>query len=310
MSSIDEFMEYCIQILDANIGKRSKRIVNKARSIKDLNDGSDIHDYEEFIHQIELNISVISGKNNAVNICNNIRSKAIELNFDRQTMAIYNSLKTETTELSITEFLRKINIKDIYAFRTKVMGTTDGKNQMASSVANKIDDFLMKNVLPTENAVNKYATYLAYKSCEDIKKIKIDIIEKIKIQVRKELTRKAVMVEIKNMFKKYPNPAQSDIDDFVKHIHLLNLNVHEDELRQQILHEMLYNKFNESKDIKGSSELAQFLDIIKTYDDKKDISKEMQRQGIIYLIEDDSGLSEKSLDEFIKLVKTHQSGKY
>ncbi len=306
MSSIDEFMEYCIQILDANIGKRSKRIVNKVRSVKDLNDRSDIHDYEEFIHQIELNISVISGKNNAVNICNDIRSKAIELNFNKQAMDIYNSLKTETLELSITEFLRKINIKDICAFRTKAMGITDGKKPMASSVANKIDDFLIKHLLPTENAVNKYATFLAYKSCEDIKKIKIEIIEKVKTQVKKELTRKAVMIEIKNLFKKYPNPTQSDIDDFVKHIHLLKLNIPEDELRQQILHEMLYNKFNESKDIKGSSELAQFLDIVKTYDDKKDISKEMQRQGIIYLIEDESGLSEKSLDEFIKLVKARQ----
>lgn len=306
MSSIDEFMEYCTRILDANIGKRSKRIVNKARSIKDLNDRSDIHDYEEFIHMIELNISVISGKNNAVNICNDIRSKAIELNFNRQAMDIYNSLKTETTELSITEFLRKINIKDIYAFRTKAMGVADGQKPLGSSMANKIDDFLIKHLLPTENAVNKYATFLAYKSCEDIKKIKIDIIEKIKIQVKKELTRKAIMIEIKNLFKKYPNPTQTDIDDFVKHIHLLDLKIQEDELRQQILHEMLYNKFNKPRDIGESSELAQFLDIIKTYDDKKDISKEMQRQGIIYLIEDESGVSEKSLDEIIKLVKTHQ----
>lgn len=307
MSSIDEFMEYCTRILDANIGKRSKRIVNKARSMKDLNDRSDIHDYEEFIHLIELNIGVISGKNNAVNICNDIRSKAIELNLNRQAMDIYNSLKTETSELSITEFLRNIYIKDIFAFRTKTMGINDGHKPLGSSMANKIDDFLIKHLLPTENAVNKYATYLAYKSCEDIKKIKNDIIERVKARVKKELTRKAIMIEIENLFKKYPNPTQADINDFVKHIHLLDLKIQEDELRQQILHEMLYNKFNKPRDIGGeSSELAQFLDIIKTYDDKKDISKEMQRQGIIYLIEDESGVSEKSLDEFIKLVKTRQ----
>jgi hypothetical protein len=115
--------------------------------------------------------------------------------------------------------------------------------------------------------------------------------------------------ELKNFLELFPQPTQIDIEDFVKHIRLSKLNnFQEDELRQQILDGILYRKFYKSQDIVESAELAQFLDIIKTYDNKKDIKKEMQRQGIIYLIEDESGVSDKLLDEYIEpitLIEKH-----
>ncbi len=301
MSSNDEFMEYCIKILDDNFGYQSKRIIDRARSKKNLNDASNIHDFEEFINLIELNISVLSGKNNAVNICNSIRSKAIELNISKQAMDIYNALRTESSELSIGEFLRKINVMDVWAFRTKATGTAE-KQKLEFSMNNKIDDFLMKHTLPTESDIKRYSAYLSLKFCEDVKKIKIGIIEKVKIRVKNELIGKAIQEEIKNFLTRYPEPAPNDIDDFVNHIHLSNLNFQDDELRQQIEDEMLYGKFYESQDREESQELAQFFEIIKTHNDQKDISAEMQRQGIIYLIEDESGVSDKLLDEYVELI--------
>ncbi|VVB85326.1 Uncharacterised protein [uncultured archaeon] len=310
MSSIDEFLEYSNQVLNANIGYRSKRIIDKVKSIKKLNDTSNLRDFEEFINLIELDTGVIAGKNNATNICSVLRSKAIELNISRQAMEIFNTLRAESSELNITEFLKKINVVDACAFRTKERDMTDNQKPLRLSISNNIDEFLMKHALPTEAIINRYSTYLAYKTCEDIKKIKKDIIEKVKNFVRNTLIRKAIREKTNNFLGVYPQPAQTDIDDFIKHIQLSNPDIQKDELRQQILNEIFYDKLSESRDMDGptvlaleeSTEFAQLLDIISTYNDKKDIIMEMRRQGIFYLIEDEKGVSDKLLDEYIGLI--------
>lgn len=302
MSPIDEFLEYSVQILNANIGYRSKTIIDKARSKKKLNEKSNLGDFEEFINLIELDVSVISGKNNAVNICSAIRSKAIELNISKQAMDIFNTLRIESSELSICEFLKKINVTDVCTFRTKPLEITDEQIPIKFTINKKIEEFLKKHILPNESIINGFATNLAFKFCEDIKRVKKDIIEKVKFRVKNTLIRKAIRNEIRNFLELFPQPTQTDIEDFVKHIRLSKLNFQEDELRQQILDEILYRKFYKSQDIVESAELAQFLDIIKTYGNKKDIKKEMHRQGIVYLIEDNSGVSDKLLDEYIESI--------
>lgn len=300
MSPIDEFLEYCAQILNAHIGYRSKTIIDKAISKKKLNERSNLGDFEEFINLIELDVSVISGKNNAMNICSVIRSKAIELNISKQAMDIFNALRIESSELSISEFLKKINVTDVCTFRTKAMDKTDEQIPINLTINKKIEELLKKHLLPNESIINGFATNLAFKYCEDIKRVKKKVIEKVKVRVKNTLIRKAIRNEMKNFLQLFPQPNQTDIDDFIKHIRLSKLNFQEDELRQQILDEILYRKFYKSQDIVESDELTQFLDIIKTYDNKKDIKKEMQRQGIIYLIEDETGVSYKLLDEYIE----------
>ncbi len=311
MSSIDEFLESCDQILNANIGFRSKRIINKVKSQKKLNDTSNLSDFDEFINLIELDVSVISGKYNAINICNEIRSKSIEINISKQARDIFNAFRTETAELSIIDFLRKINVAEVCAFHKRAMETTDEQKPLKFSINKKIDEFSGKHALPTEGDINRFATYLAYKFCDDVKSIKKNIIEKIRTQVKNILIRKAIRDEIKNFLVTFPQPARTDVDDFIKHLGLSKLNFQEDDLRNQILDEILYRKFYESQKKEEPSELAmeespeliQFLDMIRTFDNSEDITKEMQRQGIIYIIEDESGISNKLLDEYKKLIK-------
>ena len=302
MSPITEFLEYCNQILNANIGYRSKKIIDKARSKKKLNENSNLGDFEEFINLIEHDVSVISGKNNAVNICSAIRSKAIELNISKQAKDIFNALRIESSELSISEFLKNINVNDVCTFRTKTTEKTNEQIPIKFYINKKIEEFLKRHILPNESIINKFATKLAFKFCEDIKKVKHDVIEQVKLRVKNTLIRKAIQNEIRNFLELFPQPNQTDLEDFVKHIRLSKLNIQEDELRQQILDEILYRKFYKSQDIVEPAELAQFLDIIKTYDNKTDIKKEMQRQGIVYLIEDESGISYKLLDEYIEQI--------
>ncbi len=308
MSSIDEFLEFCTQILNADIGHHSKRIVNKVKSMKKLDDKSNLQDFEEFINLMEKDVSVVSGKNNAVNICSALRSKAIELNYSKQAMEIYNALRVETSELSISDFLKKINVVGACTFRPKSIGVADKHKSPNFSISKKIEQFLKKHVLPTESDINRFATKLAYQFCEDIKLVKEDIIAKVQTRVKDSLRIEAIREETKDFLTAYPQPTQPDIDDFIRHVHLSKRNLKEDELRHQIVDEIFHHKFD-SRDsevpnelaAEDSTELAEFLDIIKTYDNKKDIIKEMQRRGIIYIIEDESGISNKLLDEYIDI---------
>ncbi|MDO8728089.1 MAG: hypothetical protein Q7J35_18710 [Candidatus Methanoperedens sp.] len=308
MSPINEFLEYCNKILNANIGYRSKTIIDKARSKKKLNENSDLGDFEEFINLIELDVSVVSGRNNAINICSALRSKAIELNASKQAKDIFNALRIESSELSISEFLKNINVNDVCTFRTKSTEKTNEQIPIKFSINKKIEEFLKRHILPNESIINKFATKLSFKFCEDIKKVKREVIEQVKLSVKNTLIKKAIQNEIRNFLGLFPHPNQNDLEDFVKHIRLSKLDIQEDELRQQILDEILYRKFYKSQDIVEPAELAQFLDIIKTFDNKTDIKKEMQRQGIVYLIEDGSGISYKLLDEYIEpiaLIERH-----
>ena len=166
-------------------------------------------------------------------------------------------------------------------------------------ISNKIQEFLLKNTLPTESEISRHATYLAFRYGSDAKKIKKDIIDKVKISIKDVIDRK----EIDRFFAEYPQPKQTDIDDFVKYLHLLRPQLQEDELRQQIEKERLYRKFGgRPRDIGETSELDKFIDIIKTRIVKEDCIKAMQKQGLSYVIKDESGISDKLLKEFIKLI--------
>ncbi len=311
MSSTDEFLDFSYQILNNNIGLWSSRIIDKAKSNKRLNETSTLHDFEEFINYLELDISVIAGKNNAINICNTIKSKALEISISKQAKDIFNSLMSESVELSISDFLKNIYVADVSAFRSRDPGQTGNEGSIKSPINVKIKEFLEEHTLPTEAVINRFATYVAYKFSDDVNRVKKELIEKINDRVKNMLLRKAIREDIINFLTAYPQPTKSDVDDFITYSSLSKMNFQEAELRQQILDEILYHKFYESQDlpepsepdIEESSELSHFLEIIRTNDDKKDIIKEMRKLGIIYLIEDESGVFERLLDEYIYIIK-------
>jgi len=311
MSSTDEFLDFSYQVLNDNIGLWSDRIIDKAKSNKRLNETSTLRDFEEFINYLELDISVIAGKNNAINICNSIKSKALEISISKQAKDIFNSLMTESIELSISDFLKNIYVADVCAFRSRDLEKTGNEGLIKSPINSKIKDFLEEHTLPTEGVINRFATYVAYKFSEDVNRVKKEIIEKINDRVKNMLLRKAIREDIINFLTAYPQPTKSDVDDFITYSSLSKMNYQEAELRQQILDEVLYHKFYETQEmpeppesaIEESSELSHFLDIVRTNEDKKDIIKEMRKLGIIYLIEDESGVFERLLDEYIYIIK-------
>ncbi len=298
MAMADEFVKYCSQTLEAKIGPLAKGIINKAQSKKSLNETSALNDYEEFINVIETGIRVISGKNYAANLCNTLRSKAIEISVSKDAVDICKSISTETNDFNINDFLRRINITDIGS----AVEVTQKLKSTQGFINTKIDEFIKNNTLPTESDITRYATSLLIKYGIDAEKAKKDIIEQIKIQVRDAIGTKAQREAINNFLTICPQPNENDVEYFIKYINLLKLNFDEVDFRQKIEKERLYRKFQEPQPVEEPSELDQFVESIKTLNNEKDLSKEMRKQDLGYLMKDESGISDKMLVEFAKLV--------
>jgi len=259
---VDEFEKYCIEILEIHFGQLATRIVNKVKTKKNLDERSNITDFKEFIDIIEINISVLAGKNKSGEISNKLRSKVIDI-MDMQK-------KPEPA----------IN------------------NDMAS----EIETFLKKNTLPTETDVTDYTKYLTLKYGSKAKKVEKDIIEKIKNRIKETISRNKIQEEINEFLTRYPQPAKNDVDDFINYIRLSKLVFQEDELRDEIEKERLYRKFHGPADTVITSEINELVNLLKNTEDKDALKKNLRKQELSYLIKDESGVSDKSLSDFVKIM--------
>ena len=268
MAVADEFINHCSKTLEVNFGQLSGELINRVKAKKNLADSPNISDFKEFIDIIELNISVLCGKNKASDICNSLRTRAVEMT----------AVQKKEPESGIN-----------------------------SDIEKEINIFLTKNSLPTEGDITDYAKYLAIKYGGNAKKVQKNIIEKVKNHVKIVVARKKVNEEIGNFLTRYPQPGQRDVDDFINYLHLLKLNFQEDETREMIEKERLHRKFHgEQSAVEETPQLDQFIDIVKTKD-KKDLQKAMQKQEISYLIKDESGVSNEMLSDFVELTKPNEN---
>jgi hypothetical protein len=172
---VDEFEKHCVEMLEIHFGKLATGIVNKVKTKKNLDDRSNISDFKEFIDLIEINISVLAGKNKANEIGNRLRGKVIEI-VDMQK-------KPEPA--------------------------------LNSDMASEIETFLKKNTLPTESDVNDYTKYLTLKYGGRAKKVETEIIEKIKNHIKETISQNKIKEEINEFLTRYQNPAKSDVDDLL-----------------------------------------------------------------------------------------------
>jgi hypothetical protein len=266
MVDSNEFEKYCIQTLVIHFGHLAGGIVKKIKSKKDLNDKSNISDFKEFIDLIEINISVLSGKNKANEIGNTLRSKVLDLEG-----------------------------------KLKKSG-----NVLSSDMEKEIDTFLMKNTLPTEKDVADYTKYLTLKYGGIAKNVEKEIIEKIKIHIKKTISHKRIKEEINDLLIRFHEPTKNDIDDFINYIRLSKLAFQEDELRDEIEKERLYRKFHSPQNTEKPSEINELVNLIKNTNNNDALSKRLRKQELSYLIKDESGISDKSVSEFVNLMTPTQ----
>jgi hypothetical protein len=263
---VDEFEKLCTEILEIHFGQLAGGIVNKVKTKKKLDDRSNITDFKEFIDLIEINISVLAGKNKANEIGNRLRSKVIDI-VDMQN-------KPEPA----------IN----------------------SDMASEIETFLKKNTLPAESDIVDYTKYLTLKYGGRTKKVEKEIIDKIKNHIKETISRNKIKEEINEFLTRFQQPTKNDVDDFINYIRLSKLVFQEDEMRDEIEKERLYRKFHGPVDTVITSEINELVNLLKNTDDKDTLKKNLQKQELSYLIKDESGVSDKSLTDFVKIMTPTQ----
>ncbi|MCX9083063.1 MAG: hypothetical protein OIN83_12795 [Candidatus Methanoperedens sp.] len=262
MAESNEFEKYCIQTLVIHFGHLAGGIIKKVKINKTLNDKSNNNDFKEFIDLIETNINILAGKNKANEIGNTLRGKAL---------------------------------------------TMEGKQKKSGSVLTgdmekEIDTFLAKNSLPTEKDVADYTKYLTLKYGGIEKNVEKEIIEKIKIHIKKTINHKKIKEEINDLLLRFHEPTKNDIDDFVNYIRLSKLAFQEDELRDEIEKERLYRKFHSPNDTAMPSEINELINLIKNTNNNDALTKRLRKQELSYLIKNESGITDKSVSEFVNLM--------
>ncbi|MFZ3383483.1 MAG: hypothetical protein WA144_06120 [Candidatus Methanoperedens sp.] len=262
MAESSEFEKYCIQTLEIHFGQLAGGILKNILAKKSLNDKSNISDFKEFIDLLEINISILSGKNKANEIGNTLRNKALD-----------------------------------FAGKKKTSGIV-----LNEDVENEIDAFLDKNTLPNERDIADYTKYLTLKYGGHAKNVEKEIIDKVKNQIKKTISRNRIKGEINDLLARFQDPTKNDIDDFIHYIRLSKLVFEEDELRDEIEKERLYRKFHGPQDTEVPSEINELVNLIKNTTNKGALSKKLRKQELSYLIKDESGVSDKSVSEFVKLM--------
>jgi hypothetical protein len=299
MSISAEFLKYCSQYLDDNIGGISEGVTDKILSRKNLNETSNISDVVEFIHLLENSIGVISGKNNAIIICKHLREKAMELNHANETDELRDTLRNDVSDINLNEFLARINAVN---FLNDIRPIDETEKETSPVLNEAIDRFLFKNVLPVESEITRFSEDLALKYHCDAQKVMKDMMEKVKINFKNEFNKKAIKAEIYKFLFRYPVPSEEDIFDFVNYFNLLKLTYPEAELREQIENERLYLKFHDPVLPEKISEFDQLIDLIKGYHDKNDIIGVLEEKEVSYIIKDENRISDKLLSELVELI--------
>jgi hypothetical protein len=188
----------------------------------------------------------------------------------------------------------------------EVPSTKSPEFQISTDIDKEINSFLSNRSLPTDADITDYAKYLTMKYGGNVKSLEKDIIEKVKQHVKDGISRKTLKSEIHKFLARCKQPDKKDMDDFVKYINLLKLDISETEVREEFEKERLYRKFHEPQEI-GSSELDQFINVVKTSNDKDAVAKLIQKQGLSYLIKDENGISDQSISDFVDLMAPNEN---
>lgn len=184
--------------------------------------------------------------------------------------------------------------------KTSTAKPPEPETKLDEGIDKEINNFLEKNILPTEKDVLDYAKYLTMKYGGDARTVEKNLIEQVKLHVIDSIGRKKIKEEIRIFLDNFPEANKNDIDDFIKYTHLLKLSFVEDDLKAQIENERLVRKFGGVKEER--QEIDKFIDFVKVSNDKGKIGEAMKKQGLTYLIQDESGNTDKSLTDFIELI--------
>lgn len=178
---------------------------------------------------------------------------------------------------------------------TKVVPET----KLDEGIEKEIETYLEKNTLQTETDIQDYSKYLTKKYGGEAKTIEHKITDKINLHVKDSIAKKKVKVEIKLFLNNFPHPTKTDIDDFIRYLRLSKVVIDEAEIREQMENERLFRKFEGARS-EDAPEADKLMNLVKG---SKDIGENMKKQGMTYLIKDESEDPDKSMSEFMEIMK-------
>ena len=174
--------------------------------------------------------------------------------------------------------------------------------EIKSDLIKEIDTFLEKNLLPTEKDIEDYSKYLTLRYGEKARNVQKEIIEKVKTQIKNTISHNKIKLEINEFLNRFQQPGKNDIDDFINFIHFSKLIYDENELRDEIEKERLYRKFHGPSEPVVTTQINELVNLMKNSGNKDTIKKKLRNQELSYLIKDESGVSDKSISEFVELM--------
>jgi hypothetical protein len=136
----------------------------------------------------------------------------------------------------------------------------------------EINTFLTTHSLPNEADISDYTKYLTMKYGGNTRALKKDIVEKVKQHVRDGIMKNILYGEISKFLERYPQPEKSDVDDFIKYMGLLKLNLDENnsiEMLKQLSKKKVLLALNDSI---IRDDVGRFLDRYRSYT-QEDIEK-------------------------------------
>ena len=172
--------------------------------------------------------------------------------------------------------------------------------KLDAGIEREIEAYLEKNTLQTESDVQDYSKYLTKKYGGEAKTIEHKITDKINLQVKDSIAKKKVKVEIKLFLNNFPHPTKTDIDDFIRYLRLSKVVIDEAEIREQMENERLFRKFEGARN-EDAPEADKLMNLVKG--SKEAIGENMKKQGMTYLIKDESEDPDKSMSEFMEIMK-------
>ncbi len=178
---------------------------------------------------------------------------------------------------------------------TKVVPET----KLDEGIEKEIETYLEKNTLQTETDIQDYSKYLTKKYGGEAKTIEHKITDKINLHVKDSIAKKKVKVEIKLFLNNFPHPTKTDIDDFIRYLRLSKVVIDEAEIREQMENERLFRKFEGARS-EDAPEADKLMNLVTG---SKDIGENMKKQGMTYLIKDESEDPDKSMSEFMEIMK-------
>jgi len=172
------------------------------------------------------------------------------------------------------------------------------ETKLDEGIEREIEAYLEKNTLQTEDDIQDYSKYLSKKCGGDAKTIEQRIADKV-LHAKDSFAKKKVKVEIKLFLNKFPHPNKTDIDDFIRYLRVLKIVIDEAEIREQMENERLFRKFEGARR-EDTPEADKLMNRVKG--SKEAIGENMKKQGMTYLIKDESEDSDKSMSEFMEIM--------